>query len=546
VSRLVRSGSGSSSRLLARILERPELVSVVGKLSPTVLGQLIEHVGLEDAGELVAVASTQQLERVWDRDLWRRSEQDASERFAPERFALWLSIMLEAGEAQTVERLRELPLDLLTLGVHRLVRVVDREHWLQALESEEDLERGGLHAPWHELLLIARDEGAWHAVLSALLLLDEQDHGLVRRILDRCLAMEAQASGGDDDDDDDDDALYSALTDDLALEDDVAAERDQRQAAKGFVSAADARAFLRLARTPLSGPAADLARDPVTRAYFRELESASDAEVLRRAPPAESQSMLAQTGEDRAALASLLGLLAESGVVSGGLDDGPVAALQHGGTAEAAAGADPVAEQHEATTLLHATLQALERDDPARWSERSEELGYLANVILAGCTSAGQSLPPRAALEASTAVCSLGLELQLAPPAHAGPAGAIDTLRRVPADRLFRAGYAVLHLEIVCEARRVLEQHCAYHASPEHCAQLADALRDDDLAALPEEIDAELLGLDSVHWHALRALAESVPMLAGALASPGTRFVTTRAQLRAAKRLLLSLRPTSA
>src|SRR5689334_4284660 len=123
MAKLTRSVSGSSQALLRRILERSELVAAIDKLSAPVLGQLIEHVGLEDAGELVAVATSRQLERVWDRDLWTRDGGDGSERFDPERFATWLVVMLEAGEAQTAQRLRAVPFDLLTLGLHRLVHV---------------------------------------------------------------------------------------------------------------------------------------------------------------------------------------------------------------------------------------------------------------------------------------------------------------------------------------------------------------------------------------------------------------------------------------
>src|SRR5690349_15377716 len=105
-----------STQLLLRILERPGLVAAVRELPGAVLGKLIDRIGLEDAGELVALASTEQLERVFDDDLWRADRAGADETFRPERFALWLRVMADAGEEALVERLCELPQGLVALA----------------------------------------------------------------------------------------------------------------------------------------------------------------------------------------------------------------------------------------------------------------------------------------------------------------------------------------------------------------------------------------------------------------------------------------------
>ena len=47
----------SSSQLLARILDAPDLGARIQRLEAPALARLIEHVGLESAGELVAFAS---------------------------------------------------------------------------------------------------------------------------------------------------------------------------------------------------------------------------------------------------------------------------------------------------------------------------------------------------------------------------------------------------------------------------------------------------------------------------------------------------------
>src|SRR5436305_865882 len=119
---LSRSRVPSSTNLLLRILERPALVAAVRELPGAVLGKLIERIGLEDAGELVALATTAQLERVFDDDLWRAARAGGDETFQPARFALWLRVMLEAGEDLLVQRWCELPQDLLALAAPGLAR----------------------------------------------------------------------------------------------------------------------------------------------------------------------------------------------------------------------------------------------------------------------------------------------------------------------------------------------------------------------------------------------------------------------------------------
>src|SRR3954452_476360 len=119
--------SPTTTALLLRILERPGLVAAVRELPGAVLGKLIDRIGLEDAGDLVALAPTAQLERIFDDDLWRADRPGGDETFRPERFALWLRVMMEPGDEALARRLAELPQDLLALAVHRLVLVLDMD-----------------------------------------------------------------------------------------------------------------------------------------------------------------------------------------------------------------------------------------------------------------------------------------------------------------------------------------------------------------------------------------------------------------------------------
>ncbi|MGE0868186.1 MAG: DUF6178 family protein, partial [Kofleriaceae bacterium] len=99
--RLARFRSPSSHQLLTRMLESHELVTAIRHVPGRVLARVIDHIGLEDASELIALATTDQLEQVFDEDLWRSSRPGRDEQFDAARFVLWLEVMLEAGETFT-------------------------------------------------------------------------------------------------------------------------------------------------------------------------------------------------------------------------------------------------------------------------------------------------------------------------------------------------------------------------------------------------------------------------------------------------------------
>ena len=60
--------------LLDRILDTPHLAQVVPRLQPELLHRVIQTCGLEDCGELVALATPEQLARIFDLDLWRAAQ----------------------------------------------------------------------------------------------------------------------------------------------------------------------------------------------------------------------------------------------------------------------------------------------------------------------------------------------------------------------------------------------------------------------------------------------------------------------------------------
>lgn len=413
---LSRSSAPSSSALLQQILERPGLVAAVRELPAAVLGKLIERVGLEDAGELVALATTAQLERIFDDDLWRADRAAGDETFRPERFALWLRVMLEAGEEVLVQRLCELPEDLLALAVHRLVLVLDSDVVEEQIrfddEEAEDLRRAldtSIVEEWEEFRLIARDADVWDDVWGALSSLDRDHHDRLRALLERCCELCTEYISGQG-------GLFQVLTAEEMLDGDVAAAREDRRAAEGFVSPADARAFLKLARRP----SRDDQRDAITRAYFRGLDAKHLSQQRRPEPPKPAK-----------ALNELAGLLRDAEVIVPS-PAAPLAALTDGAPAR----------PHLVAPVFEQAMSDLRQRDPELFSARMQELAYLVNVWIAGAAGEHDARRPRPveALETVLRTCEAGMRATLATD-RITPEEALAALRRTPADTLFRRGF---------------------------------------------------------------------------------------------------------
>lgn len=400
---LVRPRPPSSGQLLGRVLAQPALVEAVQHLPASALARLIEHVGLEDAGELIALATTAQLADVFDHDLWRGRPGQA-EALDPARFAVWLEVLVEAGPGFAAGRLAELPEDLLTHLIHQRALVLDLD------QLERELAELGDDADWVEKSLderlaievdtfrvVARDAAGWDALAAVLVALDEQHHVLLARVLERCAYLAQR-------DVEDDGGLTAVLSAEASLADDVAGDREDRRAADGYVEPRAAAGFLRLAASQDAAAVRAGGRDPTTRAYFREL-------APRPAPPPSAAAD---------ALAAVL-------VAHGVLDEGARALPRlPGGDA-----AGPAA-------TMRAALAAI--DDPALHAQRVGELVYLANVLTAGAAIDGRTFRRGEAVTAAVTACGLGLAHLIATTG----ADAATIVARDGADLLFRIGWRQL------------------------------------------------------------------------------------------------------
>ncbi len=374
-----------TTRLVRRLLEAPALVETIQRLPTAQVATLIERVGVEDAGELVAMLGDEQFAELMDDVLW-----DGEDEFDHERFETWLEVVAEGGPSALAQRLQSLPEDTLALALFGHVFVVDAETLGIGMAGSSSAEAAlaervldaALYLELADHKVIARRLTGWDTIIDALLALDRVDHGLLERLLDTLARATADHL-------DEHEGLETLLDAAESLEEDAADGRDRRRAARGFVRHADAKAFLKHAASPPSrGPSQAPERHYLTRAALRELELAQGPVV--EAPLPEELATLVD---------------ASPGVT------------------------DPQLPPAGLTDLR----EAIESLDAAAQAHRQTELAYLANVLVAAHPELGPVTAARQVLEA----CAAGLRRLQAPSSR--PAS--ELLRELGMDQLFVAGW---------------------------------------------------------------------------------------------------------
>lgn len=415
-------GLATTRSLLRRLIEMPDLARTIPALPATTFAALIREVGIEDAGELVALATTEQLVRSFDEDLFRGERVGERETFDVGRFAVWLEVLLEAGDDVAAARVAELDEDFVAHALAGIVLVFEEDALRERFdEADEDDARHADKALESALtedidgyVLVAKRHEGWDAALALILALDRDHRALLVRLLDRLATVSRPHL-------DDLEELSTVLSEAESLAEDVEAAREERRGLQGYVEARAARGFLALARRPFAtGEHVVPERDASTRAYFRDLERSARAANLS---PAASLAPLALPPAVQRELAAVSELASERAM-----------------------------EPMPATPTMRAFTDALSELGalaPEIFGERMEEIAYLTNVLLAGHEHDGRRMKSKEAADAALATVAFGAvvaEWEGRPLPKAGkPRRRAPTrdelvaiLRARPADVLFR------------------------------------------------------------------------------------------------------------
>jgi len=429
---------------LARLLDAPHLARVVPHLAPETLHQMIRHAGLDACGELVASMTPEQLTSVFDFDLWHSAQPGLDEQFDADRFGAWLELLVETDATVAARIVAAVDEDLVIAGLSRYVRVFDPSTLAPpASLDDEPVDRevadpGDFECELGGYLVRAIRPDAWDAIVALLLALDADHQGCFDAVMRGCRRLSNSAPEVD--------GLDDLLPEASQLFHDVAHDRESRRSQQGYSSRADARAFLQMARQRRHRQPDGTPRpNPIAAAYFRAAEdTATSADHAAARLPGHAAEPASAGESVPESVEAIVGLLAEAGLVP----QQPRALLE---------GAR--AEPSHLTSIRPLMEYVRDRHGTAHLT-RNQELAFLANTLMAGCSIQSRSLTPQEASDAVVGVCNLGLEHwpdRWPGNDSRGAASTSDPDVRLPPDFLldhdlvtaFEVGWAVLH-EDVC------------------------------------------------------------------------------------------------
>jgi hypothetical protein len=445
--------------VLDRILAIPHIERIVPQLKPEVLHRVIQVCGLEDCGELIALATSEQLARVFDVDLWRAGRPGRDDALDAHRFGVWLDVMANHDVSVAARKLAGMDTDLLSAALAQHVRVFDAAALTCVAGEGDDIvtaHSGGLGSECElgGYVVCATRDDSWDAIVSVLACLDAEHPDVFHRVMRGCCRL--SNSGREID------GLDDLLTEREQALFDLASAREQRRENQGYVTPAEARAFLEAAReAPLASG--------LTQA---------DAGVV----PPQPRALVKDSREHAPRLAR-----------------------------------------------IHRYMQAASHQDPVAYSKRSEELAYLANAIVSGCS---QPFSPHQASRAAAAVCNLGLENWPA----AGSPGVLsdDFLVGHDLDRVFEVGWSVLHQRVAMHAAERLiavlsELRCGDRTIQAGLDALRVKLEKHVRTATPwgarDALDV-IASLDLPVWAALMGVIAELPVLPDAITATRNRAHT--------------------
>jgi hypothetical protein len=517
--------------VLARITDDPQFARVVPLLQPEVLHAVIRHYGLHDCGELLALATPEQFADVFDLDLWKTDRAGADEQFDAARFCEWLEVLVDASPEIAGRRLAKMDAALIVAGLLPHVRVFDPAVFSPEVEptgadavSNAGRERG-VHLELGGYIVVARKVDAWDAIVQSLLALDEHEPETFHRVMQGCRRLSDSAPEID--------GLDNLVPEAEQQHLDLSQGREQRRDRLGFLAPQQARAFLDSARhvsLTMDPPQGDL----LFAAYLRSPTTMNESEM--RSVTESAGAGGEHPGDTESAVAGLSAVLQRAGVVA----DRPRALLP--------AALDEASSVHAA---LNQFLQRSAASGDAAWVARNQELAFLGNALLAGCSVLGRPFTRREAVDAVAATCNLGLEYW---PTQWRASSNHDLVT------VFQVGWTVLHREVTMMGAGQLLGALDNLQPIDRDLQLElyefrRELQKQRHAGTPWQVRDRLdvlAALDLPAWAALTALFDQYPVMLANVAPPGNRrphtvnlsdfrFIANAQHIRAIREFLLSL-----
>jgi hypothetical protein len=482
---------------LARLLDTPHLARLVPQLPPETLHQLIRHGGLEACGELVASATPEQLTSVLDLDLWRHARPGRDDQFDADRFGEWIEVLVDNDETVAARIVAALEPHLVVAGLSRYIRVFDPGVFLPHETSDDEPGDGpiassdGVECEVGGYLVRAIRADAWDAIVALLHALGTGHPHCFHEVMQGCRRLSNSAPEVD--------GLDNLLMEPEQWLHEVAADREQRRSQVGYSTAADARAFLAMARQRKRPERTN----PIAAAYFRaadDVAAQSGHETSHLPQPALGPA--STDGSILPDLESISALLAEAGVVP----ERPRALLE-GATSEPSR-----------LTRIRPLMAHVRDTNEEAYFARTREMAFLVNTLMAGCSVQSRPFTPQEASDAAVAICNLGLEQFGA---------TLPDAFLVDHDLVtaFETGWAVLHEDVsLFVAERLIVTLTELRSADAEIQGGLHALRRELIAQRDagtpwrarDALDA-LAILDMPAWASLLGLLDECPVLPAAL-----------------------------
>lgn len=289
MSKLKAGRSVGILNLVHQLIAEPEAIATLRKLDATSLNKIVDNIGLEDAGPLLSLLSTPQLEGIFDLDIWQNFRPGQEEKFESRRFGTWLEVLLEMGAERAAEKIIEFDPDLLTFAFSELVYVLSLEsmamQFSQAIGTRlqnHDIEKileSSLSYEFEGFLLLAKEPVGWDSLLSLFVELDSAHYEYFVKMLDRLEYISSDQI--------EENGLNEVLSASEQIASDVSLNREQRLEGRGYVPPVSAKNFLKLIGTSSLEDILSDSEDPIARSYFNNLNPKEENEW--KAPDTTSQ-----------------------------------------------------------------------------------------------------------------------------------------------------------------------------------------------------------------------------------------------------------------
>jgi hypothetical protein len=490
---------GAGQESLECLLDSPDLVRIVPRLAPEVLHRLIRHRGLDACGELVAAATPRQMASLLDLDLWQPAAPGRDDRFDAQRFGVWIEMLMGEGEVVAGRVVAAMDPSLAIAGLSRFVRVFDPGIFEPTAASDDEVPEstigvsGGFECEVGGYVIRARTPQSWDAIAGLVTALADHRPETFHALMEGCRRLSNSTPESD--------GLDELMLEPEQMLHDVSLEREDRRSQQGYLTAGDARAFLQMARRPVSDGDGSRSRNPIVAAYFRALGEAAgsrgggwDGEGIPAGSPADS------------VLSDPIEAVAELLAGAGNAPARPRALI------------GPASADAVRVTPIQPLMEYLIDADPAAYFARSQQLAFLANALLAGSGVHSRAFTTEEAWDAAVGICNLGLE---AFDRHATlPDSYLVDHDAMPA---FEAGWRLLHHDV---SRYVVDRLIATLSD----LQSVDSAIQDDLLQLRRELERhrdapwhareslDVIGiLDMPAWACLCGLLSECPVLPEAL-----------------------------